>query len=134
VRKEGLQGRLLLMEIDNFDKFQQWVWDSLPMRKHACGKERVFDVVAVVVQEWPDEALANCRSGDTAEVIAVKDLVASTKRHLALAYGEREFGFIWMFILNLMVGQIIQLIISWWRRSSQNPSKLRVWKRKWNNG
>lgn len=122
------------MEIDNFSMFQNMIWDSLPMRKHACGREKVFDIVAVVVQEFPEEAMSNSQSGDTAEVLAVKQLVASTKRHLALAYGEREFGFIWMFILNLMVGQIIQLIISWWRRAPQNPGKLKVWRRKWING
>lgn len=122
------------MEVDNFENFQQWIWEQLPIRKHACGKEKVFDVVAVVIQEWPNAVLSSCKSGDSTEVFAVRDLVRSTKRHLALAYGERDFGFLWMFVLNLIVGQIIQIVLAWWRRAPQNPAKLKLWRRRWING
>lgn len=120
--------------VDTFAAFQQFVWDRLPMRRHLCGRERVNDIVSVVVQEWPEVVMENCQSGDTAEIVATSELVKSTKRHLALMYGDREFGFLWVFILNIVAGQVIAIIIAWWRRNHRNHAKLTSWRKEWIHG
>ena len=104
------------------------------MRKHMAGKEAVFDAIAVAVQEWPDEALSSCKSGETGEVIATDELVKSVKRHMTLAYGEKKFGSLWIVALQLLLPIIVDQMLRWWRRRKDNQGRIRIWRRKWVNG
>lgn len=116
------------------EQFQQYIWDSLPPRKHMLGKEVVFDVVAIVVQEWPDEVLSATKSGDTGEIVAATELAKTVKRHLSLTYGEQKFGTFWIIALQILLPVLIDLVMKWWRRRKDHQGRLRIWRRKWVNG
>jgi hypothetical protein len=51
-------------------QFQEYVWELLPHQRSMLGREAVFDAINVAIQEWPDELLCGCKSGDTAELKA----------------------------------------------------------------
>lgn len=104
------------------------------MRKHALGREGVYDAVAVCVQEWPDDVFCQTKSGDTGEVVATGELIKTVKRHMALTYGEQKFGTIWLLALQILLPIIVDQILRWWRRRKENQGKLRIWRRKWVNG
>ncbi len=116
------------------EQFQEWVWSELPVRKHMAGKEAVFDVVAIIVQEWPDIVLAEAKSGGPAELIAMKELAKTVKRHMALVYGDKDFGTVWLIALQILLPLIVDLTLKWWRRRKEHRGRLRMWRRKWVNG
>lgn len=118
-------------QIKTLPLMQEYVWDRLPMRKYMAGREPVFDAVVVVIQEWPDEILVHTKSGDTGEVVAIKELTKSVKRHLTLTYGEKKFGSVWIIALQILLPLIIDLILKWWRRRKEHQGWLRLWRRKW---
>lgn len=93
------------------------------MRKYLCGHGRVFDVVAVLVQEWPVDAIDHSSSGDTPEVHALEELASSCKRHLALVYGEPEWD-LWANVLKYIIWQSIWIILQWYRNDPLNRSAL----------
>lgn len=115
-------------------QFQEYIWASLPLRKHMAGKEAVFDAIAVAVQEWPDEALSASKSGDTGEVVATREVIESVRRHMALTYGEKKFGSLWIVALQVLLPIIVDQMLQWWRRRKENQGRLRLWRRKWVNG
>lgn len=114
-----------------FDNFVDHVWSKLPLRKFLAGRERVYDAVAVIVQEWPDVELSETEFGSKEELRLATLLVGTTKRHLALAYGDRDFSSIWLLVLNIVVAQIISIVLEWWRKSKTNRGLIRSWRRKW---
>lgn len=115
-------------------QFQEYIWMSLPMRKHMAGKEAIYDAVAVAIQEWPDEQLSACRAGDESETVAAEELTKSVKRHLSLAYGDKKFGSLWIVALQILLPIIVDQILKWWRRRKENQGRIRLWRRKWVNG
>lgn len=123
-----------MRQIKTFQDFQEQIWTELPLRKHALGKEVVFDCIAVIAQEWPDEVLCQTKSGDTGEVIATEELMKTVKRHMTLTYGEQRFGSLWLLALQMILPIIVDQILRWWRRRKDNQGKLRIWRRKWVNG
>lgn len=114
-----------------YRKFQEEIWQQLPLRKFLAGKERVFDCISVVVQEWPDEQFALATGDPKAEATAIRDLMKSSKRHLHLAYGDREFGFIWATILSALLYELIIILIEWWRKRKENRMALLHWQDQW---
>jgi hypothetical protein len=116
---------------DEYEQFRQAVWAKMPMRKWLVGREKVHDCIAVVVQEWPDEGFALADSGHAQEAAVVKSLMADAKRHLHLAYGEKEFGFIWTIILQAVLYEIIVMILEWWRQKKSNRMWLLRWQKHW---
>jgi hypothetical protein len=122
-------------EDQSFASFQQQVWDARPLRKFLAGRERVNDCIAVVVQEWPDEQFAVSDASDRqAEGVVVRELMQNVKRHLHLAYGEREFGFIWTIILQALIWELVKLILQWWRERKENRMALLRWQKHWRKG
>jgi hypothetical protein len=107
------------------------VWERLPARKHALGKEVVFDCVSAAAQEWPDGILGHTQSGDTGEVIAVTELAKSVKRHIALTYGESRFGSLWILALQILLPILIDIMLRWWRSRKENRTRLRFWRADW---
>lgn len=116
---------------EDYEQFRQTVWAKMPMRKWLVGREKVLDCVAVVVQEWPDDGFALADSGHAQEAAVVKSLMADVKRHLHLAYGEKEFGFIWTIILQAVLYEIIVMILDWWRQKKANRMALLSWQKHW---
>jgi hypothetical protein len=125
----------MVKEDATYAKFQQQVWDALPLRKLLAGRERVNDCLAILVQEWPDDQFAQSDAADRkAEGIVVRGLMQSVKRHLHLAYGEKEFGFIWTIILQALIWEIIKLILQWWREKKDNRVAMLQWQKQWREG
>jgi hypothetical protein len=118
---------------EDYEKFQQMVWGKLPMRKWLAGREKVYDCISVVVQEWPDDGFALADSGHAAETPIIKSLMADVRRHLHLAYGEQEFGFIWTIILQAVLYEVILMILEWWRNKKTNRMALLKWQKHWRN-
>jgi hypothetical protein len=114
-----------------YRQFQEYIWQQLPLRKLLAGKERVFDCISVVVQEWPDEQFALATGDQKLEATAVRDLMKSSKRHLHLAYGDREFGFIWATILSALLYELIVITIEWWRKRKENRMAILSWQDHW---
>jgi len=117
-------------EILNFKRF---VWGRLPLRKYLCGHNMVFDLAAVVVQEWPCEAIDISKSGDTVEVKALEELAASCKRHLALVYGYPEWD-TWAETLKYLIWQAIWITLRWYRSDPKSASAMKRWRSKWRYG
>lgn len=115
-------------------QFQEFVWDRLPLQRHKLGREVVNDVIAVAVQEWPDELLSQSKSGDSIELEAVQGLKQSVRRHMELVYGEEKFGSFWIIALQIMLPIIIDQMLRWWRRRKENRGRIRIWRRKWVDG
>lgn len=116
---------------EDYLQFREAIWKALPKRKLLVGKERVMDCIAIVVQEWPDEqfALAEASGGDRDGVI--RGLMSTVRRHLHLAYGEVQFGFIWTIILQALVQQLVIAIFEWWRARKSNRMDLLRWQQTW---
>jgi hypothetical protein len=111
-------------------EFQRFVWHRMPLRKYLCGHMVVFDIVAVLIQEWPADAVENSRSGDTQEVHALEDLVRSAKRHMALTYGQ-DYWEVWGDSLKPVIWQACWIVLQWYRADESNAGMLRQWRHKW---
>jgi len=105
------------------------VWSRLPVRKYLVGYNRVFDVISALVQEWPEQAISGCKSGETPEVQALQELSASCKRHLALIYG-REWDE-WESHLTPVIWQSAWLILQWYRQKPSSKDSMSNWRSNW---
>lgn len=114
-----------------FEAFQHLVWKALPKRKWLAGKDRVFDCIAILVQEWPDEQFAMADNGSTQQSDAIRGLTKTVKRHLHLVYGEHDFGFIWTIVLQALMYEMVLFILEWWRHRRENRMALLRWRNKW---
>ena len=113
-------------------QFQNEVWEGLPKRKHLAGKEKVFDIVSVVVQEWPfSEQDADPKADKTSLLKTTRTLTKSVKRHLQLLYGDAEFGSVWIVLLQIVVSEIVRYILTWWLREKKHSRRLVLWRRNW---
>lgn len=115
-------------------QFQEYVWEQLPYQRGMLGKEAVYDVVNVAIQEWPDELLCSCDPDSQAEAQVTGELGASVRRHLRLAYGAEKFDAMWIIALQILLPIIIDQVLKWWRRRKENRGRIRIWRRKWVNG
>lgn len=117
-------------------QFQEYIWSKLPEpQRNRAGKEAVYDLVAVAVQEWPDELLSQSSPGDEIEVTALDKLRKNIDRHMELTYGSKdEYGMIWIVLLQILGPIVINLILEWWRKRKENRGRIRIWRRKWVNG
>lgn len=116
------------------EQLQEWVWSELPVRKNVAGKEAVCDAVSAAVHEWPDEELSSSPAGGEREMAAMLGLSKSVRRHMALVYGEKQFGSMWVIALQILLPLIVDLVLKWWRRRKEHRARIRVWRRKWVNG
>ena len=84
------------------------VWDSLPVRKHLLGRERVGRIVERALKEWPIPVLYQCDAGQT-QIVA---------KHFArrLERQEREYGmgFLASIILAAIISEIVKKIVQRW--------------------
>jgi hypothetical protein len=115
-------------------QLQEHIWDELPDKKLAVGREAVFDVVSALVQEWPDEQLSGLNPEDMAGSKAIADLHRSAKRHMRLVYGSAKFDSMWILALQILLPIIINQLLDWWKRRKDNRARLRRWRKRWING
>lgn len=119
-------------------QFQEYVWNQLPERqRERAGREMVNDLVAVVVQEWPDDQLSQSSSGGDMEAATLGELRKTVTRHMQLMYGDKEdekYGFAWVIILQIILPIVINKVLEWWRKRKENQGRIRIWRRKWVNG
>jgi UbiD family decarboxylase len=84
------------------------VWDSLPVRKHLIGRERVGRIVERALKQWPIPVLYQCDAGQT-QIVA---------KHFArrLERQEREYGmgFLASIILAAIISEIVKKIVQRW--------------------
>ena len=114
-----------------YARLQRQIWEALPPKKHMAGKEKIYDCISVVIQEWPEEALSKDDLSE-APIEVVTDLNAAVKRHMTLLYGsEDEFDSVWVIVLNILASQIIRLILEWWFNNKRNRTTLRRWRSRW---
>lgn len=119
-----------------FSRLQRQIWEILPDKKHAAGKEKIYDIVAVVVQEWPEKPFKSLDTDpDTAALKTIpsfRKLQRAVKRHMHLLYGEEEeFGILWAIVLEILVSQVIRLVLRWWLENRRNQRTLRNWRERW---
>lgn len=114
-----------------FEAFQTAIWKELPKRKWLAGKDRVFDCISILVQEWPDEQFAMADANSTQQADAIRELTQGVKRHLHLAYGEQDFGFIWTIILQALLYEMVIVMLEWWRHRKENRMALLRWRNRW---
>jgi hypothetical protein len=112
-------------------QFQSYIWEQLPPRRTAAGREVVADIVALAVQEWPVEELSTTEPGSKEEAKALQEAVASIKRQAEFMYGQKRFAGLWIIALQILVPIIVQHMLEWWRRRKDNKRRLLSWRRKW---
>ena len=111
--------------------FQQFVWESLPVRKEVAGREIVDDLITVLVQLWPAEFLAACERGSTGDSVCMESLAKDSERLLTVIYGDDRYRVMWMLAMNVMTHKAINLMNDWWRRRKGNRVKLEEWRKNW---
>ena len=122
------------MPRNTFSKFQKQIWDELPERKHLAGQEKVYDIISVVIQEWPVEEYSAAIASDDqlGKMRATRRLMRAVKRHMAVLYGgEQDFGSLWIVFLNIVVSIIIRYIWDWWKNNKTHQKQLLAWRRRW---
>jgi len=91
------------------------------------GKEAVYDVVALAVQEWPAEKFSQCQDGDEAERGLLQGLEQDVRRHMDLVYGDRKCGSVWIIALQFILPIIIRLVYEWWKKRKENKDRMAKW-------
>lgn len=112
-------------------QFQTYVWNELPSRRARVGREMVFDIVALAIQEWPSELLSQCDKHSVEETKALADLASNIKRQAQLLYGEKRFKSLWIIALQLLLPLILEIVLDWWRERKTNRGKVTLWRRHW---
>lgn len=112
-------------------QFQNYVWNLLPIRREAVGREMVDDIVLVAVQLWPTEALSQLDAGSTEEADELRRLAWSIRRILEFVYGSVRFNGYWLLGANSVVLMVIDIMRAWWRKRKDNRAKIGIWRRRW---
>lgn len=84
------------------------VWDSLPMRKHLLGRERIGRIVERTLKEWPIPVLYQCDAQET-QVVA-----AHFARRLERQEREYGMGFFASIILAAIISEIVKRLVQRW--------------------
>lgn len=118
------------MRTPAYTRLQKDIWDALPRKKHMAGREKVNDVIDLVVQEWPEDEFAQA-DRDSKIGICLK-LNKAVKRQMTFLYAaDEEFESLWIIVLNLLVSAIIRLVLEWWLNNKRNRATMRRWRKKW---
>lgn len=114
-------------------QFQSYMWELLPARREALGREVIDDIVILAVQFWPNEELSSTVPDTEAEAELLRSTAWAIRRVLEFVYGEVRFQGVWLLGANVMVPKILDLMLAWWRRRKDNRAKVAIWRRKWTN-
>lgn len=112
-------------------QFQNYVWELLPIRKEAVGRELVNDIVLAAIQFWPNEELSQADTGSPEEATEMRRVAWSVRRVLEFVYGYDRFQGYWLMGAKSVLTMVLEIIRMWWRRRKDNRAKITVWRRKW---
>lgn len=106
----------------------EYVRRSLPLRARLVGRERLDDLTLIAITEWPCSSFAGIRRDSGEEEKILYGVTANVKRvYEAIHASEKNYGFIWAFVLSSAVSAIVQLILQWWLSRSANRLKMAAW-------
>lgn len=113
-------------ERDNFNKM---VWDSLPrFRKMVVGRERIDDLIEIVVEQCPCEYVAQVSHKSCEEAVVSMAWTQSVKRSYCLLYGEEvTIGPIFWILIAPLLQLMITKILEWWWESRNNRTLMILW-------
>jgi hypothetical protein len=108
----------------NLEQMQAHVWQRAPLGKFMVGRETIEDLVELTIENWEPEYMNSCQD-DAARQAVCASILASVKRAHQLASGKdtQEYGFVWMFLLQMLASAVIQIILRYWQERASN----RVW-------
>lgn len=117
------------------EEFQDEMWERMGPRKYVAGKEAIYDLISVAVQEWPTEDLVHVKSGSGGEMYHTDNLKKAMRRQIILSHGEsKQFSFIWTLMLSAIINEVVKVILAWWWNSDKNRTLIRKWRQRWRNG
>ena len=119
------------MSTSNVKQFQQYMWDSLPVRRIAVGREAVDDVSLLAIQLWPVEELCQTDRCSKEEVVILADLACDIRRIMCFVYGVDAFEGLWLIGMRQIMPQLLDNMVDWWRRRKDNRAKVVLWRRRW---
>lgn len=107
------------------DQLQTYVWRRLPLGKFMVGRQTADDLVQLTVENWEAEYL-NHAHDDEARRAVCASMLASVKRGHQLASGKepQEYGFVWIFLLQILAGAVIEILLKWWLERASNRVSL----------
>lgn len=114
-------------------QFQNYVWELLPVRREAMGREFIDDIVIAAVQFWPNEELSKVDAGSPEEQAELRRLAWSVRRVLEFTYGQERFQGYWLLGARFLIPAVLEIVRVWWRRRKDNRAKIAIWRRKWTN-
>ena len=108
----------------NLAQLQAYVWRRLPLGKFMVGRQTADDLVQLTVENWEAEYLNHARDDEGRRAVCLS-MLASVKRGHQLASGKepQEYGFVWVFLLQILAGAVIEILLKWWLERASN----RVW-------
>ena len=112
-------------------QFQNYVWELLPIRKEAVGRELVNDIVLAAVQFWPNDELSESATGSAEEATEMRRVAWSVRRVIEFVYGYDRFQGYWLMGAKSILSMVLEIIRMWWRRRKDNRAKITIWRRKW---
>ena len=118
-----------MKEILTFKDLQDHVWLSLPyVRRHLVGRQKINDLVDIVMIEWPETSLSCSSSDDTAERQSMRTLHQSVNRQITLLYGDTKYGFATSVIVLMVLWYVLWIVLAWWRLSRKNQHLMSEWR------
>lgn len=118
------------MNATTLTQFRNEIWDALPAKKHMAGKEKIFDVISILIQDWPDKEFAESKRSQAKAIRTALRLNGTVKRQMHLMYGEQEFGTLWLLALNILVSTVIRLVLEWWLKKRENRELMAKWQQR----
>ena len=112
-------------------QFQDYMWNSLPVRRAAVGREVIDDVVLLAIQFWPVEELSQAAPRSKEEFVSLADLADDIRRVFVLVYGLERVEALLLLGLDKINPLVIDNLCDWWRRRKDNRAKLIIWRRRW---
>lgn len=118
-----------MKEILTFKDLQDHVWLNLPyVRRHLVGRQKINDLVDIVMIEWPETSLSCSSSDDTAERQSMRTLHQSVNRQITLLYGDTKYGFATSVIVLMVLWYVLWIVLAWWRLSRKNQHLMSEWR------
>lgn len=110
------------------DDLQQHVWRRLGPRKFLLGRKEVDLLTRLTVENWEAEYYTAAATDDERQIVADGTLVAVKRMYQAVGdYGDREYGFVWTWLLSAIASAIIQVILRWWLERRRNRVMMLIW-------
>lgn len=93
-----------------------------------AGKEAIFDIVTIALQQWPDESFAQIAAENTKNTDVANALLADIKRIYHLCTGDENFDAAWDMFMRPLVLEIVLAMHRFWAAKKANRLVMRTWK------